>query len=121
MWRLYIGPSRDAVRMESVCGFWPGCGYACRARLDSRPRASGHVPSIRRSIWSDLLYFPSPVIGRTYIPELLCLYFYGEVVRAGVRLGLPFCHSHVVVGRPRYVLMVRAPVPRHRIEVADYA
>ena len=56
-----------------------------------------------------------------YIPELLCLYFYGEVVRAGVRLELPFCHVHVVVGRPRYALMVWAPAPRRRIGVAAYA
>ena len=56
-----------------------------------------------------------------YIPELLCLCLYGGVVWAGVRLELPFCPSHVVVSQPRYTLMVRAPVPHHRIEVAVYA
>ena len=121
MRRLYIGPSRDAVQMESVCGFRPGCGYAYRTRLDSRLHASGRTPSIRRSIWSDLLYFPGPTVGRTYTLELLCLYLYGEVVWAGVWLQLTFCHGHVVVGRPRYALMVRAPAPRRRIEVAVYA
>ena len=44
-----------------------------------------------------------------------------EVVWAGVRLELPFCPGHVVVGQPRYALMVRAPVPRPRIEVVVYA
>ena len=56
-----------------------------------------------------------------YIPELLCLYFYGEVVWAGVRLELSFYPDHVVVGQPRYALMVRDQVPRRRIEVAVYA
>ena len=98
--------------MESVCIFRPGRGYTCHIRLDSRRRALGHAPVIRRSIWSDLLYFPGPTAGHMYIPELLCLYLYGEVVRAGVRLELPFCPGHVVVGQPRYALMVRAPVPR---------
>ena len=55
------------------------------------------------------------------MPELLCLYLYGEVVWAGVRLELSFCPSHVVVSQPRYALMVRGPVPRRRIEVEVYA
>ena len=107
--------------MESVCGFRPGRDCACHVRLDSRRRASGHAPVTRRSIWSDLLYCPGPTAGHMYIPELLYLYLYGEVVWAGVRLELPFCPGHVVVGQPRYVLMVRAQVPRRRIEVAVYA
>ena len=98
MWRLYIGPSRDAIRMESVYDFRPGCDYACHVRLGSRCRASEHAPATRRSIWSDLLYFPGPAAGHMYIPELLCLYLDGEVVWAGVRLELPFCPGHVVVG-----------------------
>ena len=56
-----------------------------------------------------------------YIPGLLCLYLYGEVVWAGVRLEFLFCPGHVVVGQPRYVLMVWAQVPRRQIEVAVYA
>ena len=107
--------------MESVCGFRPGRGYTYHAQLDIYRRASGHAPAICRSIWSELLYFTSPAVGHMYIPELLCLYFYGEVIRAGVRLELLFCHDHVVVGRLRYALMVRAPVPRRQIEVAAYA
>ena len=55
------------------------------------------------------------------IPELLCIYLYSEVVWAGVRLELPFGPGHVVVGQPRYALMVRGPVPRRRIEVEVYA
>ena len=47
-----------------------------------------------------------------YIPELLCLYLFGEVVRAYVRLELPFYHGQVVAGRLHYVLMVWSPVPR---------
>ena len=107
--------------MESVCGFRPGRDYACHVWLDSHRRASRHAPVIRRSIWPDLLYSSSPAAGHMCILELLCLCFYGEVVWAGVRLELPFCPGHVVVGQPRYALMVRAPVPRHRIEVAVYA
>ena len=78
--RLYIGPSRDVARIEFVCGFRPGRGYACHVQLDSRRRASGHAPVIRRSIWSDLLTFPSRAAGHMYIPELLCPYLYDEVV-----------------------------------------
>ena len=59
--------------MESVCSCRPGRGYACHVRLDSRRRAPGHAPEIRRSIWSDLLYFPGPAAGHMYILELLCL------------------------------------------------
>ena len=121
MRRLYIGPGRDVARMESVCGFRLGRGYACHVRLDSRHRASGHAPAIHRSIWSDLLYFPGLAAGHMYFPELLCLYLYGEVVWAGVRLELLFCLGHMVVGQPRYALMVRAIVPCRRIEVAAYA
>ena len=117
MQRLYIGPSRDVARMESVCGFWPRRGYACHVRLDSRRRALGHAPAIRRSIWSDLLYFLGPAVGHMYIPELLCLYLYNEVVWAGVRLELSFCPDHVVASQPHYALMVRALAPRHQIEV----
>ena len=107
--------------MKFVCDFRPGRGYACRARLDSRPLTPEHAPVIRRLIWSDLLYFPGPVAGHMCIPELLFLCFYSEVVRAGVWLELPFCPGHVVVGQvrqPRYALMVRALVPHRRIEVA---
>ena len=117
MWNLYSGPRRVVARMESVCGFLPGRGYDCRARLDSRPCTSEHAPAIRRSIWSGPLCFPNPVVGREYISELLCLYLYDEVVRASIRLELPFCHGHVVVGQPHYALMVQAPTPRHRIGV----
>ena len=53
-----------------------------------------------------------------YIPELFYLYLYGEVFRAGVRLELPLCPGHVVVGQPHCALTVLAPAPRHRIEVA---
>ena len=55
---------------------------------------------IRRSIWSDLLYCPGLAAGHMYIPELLYLYLYGEVVWAGVRLELPFCPGHEVLGQP---------------------
>ena len=96
MRRLYIGPSRDVARMESICGFRPGRGYACHVRLGIRRRASGHAPVIHRSIWYDLLYFPRLAVGRTYTPELLCLCFYGEVLWASVRLELPFCHGRVM-------------------------
>ena len=53
--------------------------------------------------------------------ELCCLYLYGEVVWAGVRLELSFCPGHEVVSQPHYVLMVRAQGPRHQIGVAVYA
>ena len=86
MRRLYIDPSRDVARMESVCGFRPGHDYACHVRLDSRRRASGHAPAIHRLIWSNLLYFLGHVVGHMCMSELLFLRFYGEVMRAGVWL-----------------------------------
>ena len=49
------------------------------------------------------------------ISEQFCLY--GEVVQVGVRLGLPLCPDHVVVGQPHCALMARAPMPCHQIEV----
>ena len=55
-----------------------------------------------------------------YISEMLYLYLYGEVVWAGVRLELPFCPGRVVVGQPRYALIVWAQVLRRLIEVAVY-
>ena len=82
---------------------------------------SEHVLAIRRSIWPDLPYSSGHAAGHMCIPELLCLCPYSEIVWAGVRLELPFCPGHVVVGQPHYVLMVWAQVPRRRIEVAVYA
>ena len=114
---LYIGPRRDVARMESVCGFRPGRDYACHVWLDSRRRVSGHAPAIRRSIWSVLLYYPGPAAGHMYIPELFYLCLYGEAVRASVRLELPLCPGHVVVGQPHCALMAWAPTPHHRIGV----
>ena len=76
-----------------------------------------------RLTWSDLLYFPGPIVGRMCIPKLLFLYFYGEVVRAGVRLELSLCLGHVVVYRVRqlhYARVVWAPTPHRRIRVAAY-
>ena len=84
--------------MEFICGFWPGRGYVCHVRPDGHCRALGHTPAIHRLIWYVLLYCPGPAVGRMYIPELLCLYLYNEVVWAGVRLELPFCPGHAVVG-----------------------
>ena len=104
--------------MEFVYGFWPGHGYACHVRLDSRRRSLGHAPVIRRSIWSDLLYFAGPAEGHMYMPELFYPCLYTEVVRAAVRLELPLCPDHMVVGQPHCVLTAWAPTPRHRIEVA---
>ena len=112
---LYIGPSRDVARMEFICGFQPERGYVCHVQPDGHRRASGHAPAIDRSIWSDLLCFPGNAVGHMCIPELLCLYFYGELVRTGVRLELPLCPGHMVVGQLHYVLVGWAPVPRHRI------
>ena len=94
--------------MESVCGFRPGRGYVCHVRLDSRRHAPGDAPAIRSLIWSDLLYCPGLAAGHMYIPELLYLYLYGEVVWAGVRLELPLYPDHVVVGQPRCAMRVRA-------------
>ena len=68
-----------------------------------------------------MLCFPGHATGHMCIPELLFLCFYGEVVRASVRLELSFCLGHVVVGQPHYVLKVGARVPRRQIEVAVYA
>ena len=103
--------------MESVCGFRPGHDYACHVRQDNRHHVSGHAPAIRRSIWSDLLCCLGPAAGHMYDLERLCLCFYGEVLRAGVRLELPLCPGQAVVSQPHYALVGRAPVPRHRIGV----
>ena len=116
--RLYIGPDRDVVRMESVCSFRPGRENDYCVRLDSRYRLSGHVTVIHRSIYSDLLYYPSPVIGHVCVTELFYLCLYGEVGQAGVRLELLLYPDHVLVGQPHCAMMVRAPTPRHRTEVA---
>ena len=104
--------------MASVCGSRPEREYDCCVRLGSRCRVLGHVPVIHKSICSDLLYCPSPAAGRMYVPELFYLCLYGEVGRAGVRLELPLCPDHVVVGQPHCAMMVRAPAPHHRTEVA---
>ena len=110
--------------MKSVCGFRPGRGCVCCARIDNRPLAPEHAPAIHRLIWSDLLCFPGLIVGHMCIPELFFLCLYGEVVRAGIWLELPFCPGHVVVGRvrqPRYARVVWAPAPLRRIGVAAYA
>ena len=78
---------------------------------------SGHALAIRRSIWYVLLYCPGPAEGHMYDPELFYLCLYGEVGRASVRLGLPLCPDHVVVGQTHCALMAQAPMPRHRIKV----
>ena len=120
MWRLYIGPIHDVVRMVSVCGFRLGRYCTCHVRLDSHHRVSRHAPVIRRSIWSDLFYSSGSVRDHTCTPQQFCLCLYGEVRRAGVRLELSFCPGHEVVDQSHYVLMVRAQVPRDRIGVAVY-
>ena len=107
--------------MVSVCGFRLGRYCTCHVRLDSHHRVSRHAPVIRRSIWSNLVYFPGPAAGHMYIPELLCLYLYDEEVWAGVQFEFPFCLGHVVVGQLRYELMVWAQVPHRRIGVSVYA
>ena len=104
--------------MESVCGFRPGHDYACHVRLGSYHRASGRAPAIHRSTWFDLLYCPGLAAGHMYIPELLYLYLYGEVVWAGFWLELPLYPDRVVVGQPPCTMMVQAPAPRHRTKVA---
>ena len=73
---------------------------------------------IRRSIWLDLLYSSGPAEDHTCMPELFYSCLYREVVRAGVRLELPFCPSCVVVDQSHYALMVQAQVPPNRIAVA---
>ena len=115
--RVCIEPHRDVAQMESVCDFWSGRNYTFHVWLDSRHRASRHAPVIHRSIWPDLLYSSGPAGDHMCIPEQFCLCLYGEVVRAGVRLGLPLCPDHVVVSQLPCALMAWARTPRHRIEV----
>ena len=93
-------------------------------RLDGHLLVLGLASLIRILIWSDRLYYPGPVIGRRCIMQLLSLYLYLRVVQAGVRLELPLCSGHVVVGQvrqPCYARVVWAPAPHHRIGVAAYA
>ena len=100
MRRLYIGPSRDVARMESVCGFRPRRDYACHVRLDSPRRVLKHVLAIRRSILYVLLYCPGPAEGHVYDPELSYPCLYGEVGQSGFRLRLPFYPDHAVADQP---------------------
>ena len=76
--------------MEPVCGIRPEQFCACYFRLDGRRCMLGRAPVIRRSIWFVLLYFPNRTTGHVCIPELLCLYLFGEAVSAGARAELPF-------------------------------
>ena len=112
MLRLYIGPSRDAARMESVCGFRPVRDYVCHVRLDSRRRMLGHVLAIRRSIWYVLLYFSGPAEGHMYDHELIYLCLCDEAGRAGVHLEFPICPVHVVVSQLHCAMVVCVPPPR---------
>ena len=82
---------------------------------------SRHVLAIRRLIWFVLLYCPGPAESRMYDPELFYLCLYGEVEQAGVRLELPPCPDHIVVGQPHCAMMVWAPMPHHRTKVEIYA
>ena len=117
LYRAKLRHNSDGVRLRSSVRAW-----LCLARpVDGHHRASGHASAIHRSIWSHLLCFPGHTAGHMCIPELLCFCFYGEVVRAGVRLELPLCPSHVEVGQPHYVLVGWAPAPRHRIGVGIFA
>ena len=50
--------------------------------------------------------------------ELFYLCLYSEVGRACVRLELPLYPDHVVIRQPHCVMMVWAPAPHHRTEVA---
>ena len=100
--------------MEPVCGIRPGQVCACYIRLGGRRCTLGCTPVLCRSIWFFLLYFTNRTAGHVCIPELLCFYLLGKVVRAGVRSEFPFYLGHAAVGQ----LVVLAPVPRHRIEVA---
>ena len=85
MRRLYIGQRHDGVQMTSVFVSRPELGYAYHARLDGRRLMLGHVPLIRRLIWSGRLYCTGPDVSHRCSPELLPLCLDGEVARAGVR------------------------------------
>ena len=53
-----------------------------------------------------------------YNRELFYLCLYGEVERAGGRLGLPLCLDHVVVGQPHCTMVVCIPAPPRQTKVA---
>lgn len=74
---------------------------------------SGHVLTIRRSIWYVLLCCPGLLEGHMYDIELFCLCLYDEAGLAGVWLELPLYPDHVVVGQPHCVMMVYALAPHH--------
>ena len=113
MQHLYVGPRRDAARMELVCGIRPGQVYACYIRHGGCRCTLGRTPAIRRSIWFVLLCFPNRTAGHVCIPKLLCLYLFNEAMPAGARAKLPFYLGHVVGDHPHYALVVPAPVPHH--------
>ena len=118
MQNLCVGLCQEVARIELVCGIRPGQFCACYMRLGGRRCTLGRAPVICRSIWFDLLYFPNHTVGHVCITELLCLYLFGEAVSARVWAELSFYLSHVMVGQSHYALVVLAPAPRHRIEVA---
>ena len=67
---------------------------------------SVHVLAIRRSIWYVMLYCSGHVEGHMYERELIYLCLCNEAGRAGIRLELPLCPGHVVVGQPHCAMVV---------------
>ena len=82
--------------MELVYGIRPGQVCICYIRLGGRRCVVGCTPVIHRSIWFVLLCFPNHTACHVCIPELLCLYLFGEAVPAGARAELPFYLGHMV-------------------------
>ena len=104
--------------MTSKFGVDPEYSNGRDAELHSCYLTLGHGLLIHRSISSNQLYWPGPDASHMYSPQLLFPCLVGEGVRAGVRLDVPFCPVHVVVGsvdQPDCILTVLAQRPRHRI------
>ena len=94
--------------MTSKFGADPEYCNVNNAKLHSHYLVPGHGLLIHRSIWSDRLYWPGPVISHMYGPQLLSSCLFGEGVRSGVQLDMPLCPVHVVVGLPDCILTVLA-------------
>ena len=85
-------------RMTSEFGVDPEYCNIHHAGLHSRYLVLGHDLLIHRSIWSECLYWPGRIASHMCNPQLMSPGFFGEGMRAGVRLDMPLYPVHVVVG-----------------------
>ena len=121
---LCISQCRGGDRLTSEFGTDPEHSNDRHAGLHGDYLAPEHAPFIRRLIWSDQLYWLGHVASHMYILRLLSPCLFGEGVRVGVRLDMPFSPVHVVVGLaglPDCISTVLVQGLHHQIEAAACA